>query len=266
MSILQALVLGIIQGVGEFLPISSSGHLVVVPYIFGWDYQGLNFDIALHFGTLLAIIIYFWKDWSKIIADGISQSQPKKDGGNNQRSLLWIILVASIPAAIAGYALENMAEHALRNPLLIASSLALFGIILWLVDYINTGEKKIDKIGYLQGFIIGIGQALAILPGVSRSGSTSTFGMLLNLDRESATRFSFILAVPIMLGAFALSLKSFDPEILNVSFLVAIITSAAFGFLSIKFLLRYIAKHGFFWFAVYRIALAALIVFIYYFR
>ncbi|MFA5158249.1 MAG: undecaprenyl-diphosphate phosphatase [Patescibacteria group bacterium] len=277
MSILQAIILGIIQGIGEFLPISSSGHLIIVPYIFGWNYQGLNFDIALHFGTLLAILIYFWRDWSKIISDGISLEKIEMGNENKKTNhisqttflkpnLLWIILVASIPAAIAGYFLENLAEHALRNPLLVAVLLAVFGTILWITDYTNRGQKKIGQINYLQGFIIGIGQALAIFPGVSRSGSTATFGMLLNFDRETATKFSFIISVPITIGAFALSLKSFDPSMIDVSFLVAILTSTAFGVLSIKFLLKYIANHNYFWFFIYRLGLAGLILLIYYFR
>lgn len=265
MSIIHAIVLGIIQGVGEFLPISSSGHLVVIPYILGWDYQGLNFDIALHMGTLLALLIFFWRDWSKIISAGISLKSQHKDE-KIQNNLLWIILVGSIPAAIAGYFLESLAEHALRNPLFVAIFLAVFGILLWLIDYAMSGKLKIKDMGYTKGFLIGIGQALALFPGVSRSGATITAGLLTGLDRESATRFSFILAVPAVVGAFALSLKSFDAGIFNVSFLVAIITSAAFGLFSIKFLLRYVNKHGFAWFAIYRLALATLIIILYFTR
>lgn len=265
MNIIHALVLGVIQGVGEFLPISSSGHLVIIPYIFGWDYQGLNFDIALHMGTLLALLIFFWRDWSKIISTGISmksESQSEK----NSHNLLWIILIGSIPAAIAGYFLESMAEHALRNPLLVAILLATFGLLLWLIDYAASGKLKTKDLGYLKGFLIGVGQAIALFPGVSRSGSTITAGRLIGMDRESATRFSFILAVPTVVGAFALSLKSFDSSLVTVPFLVAIITSAAFGLLSIKFLLRYVSKHGFGWFAIYRLALAALIIILYFTR
>lgn len=266
MSILHAIILGIIQGTGEFLPISSSGHLVVIPYLFGWDYQGLNFDIALHMGTVLALIIFFWQDWGLIIANGILVSTSKKPSGKFQPNLLWIILLGSVPAAIAGYYLEGLAEHALRNPLLVAILLAIFGIVLWIVDYANSGKQKVENLGYLKGLLIGIGQAIAIFPGVSRSGSTTTVGLLLNLDRESATRFSFLLAAPVMLGAFALSLKSFDHSMISVPFMVAILTSAAFGLLSIRFLLRFLNKHGFGWFAIYRLALATLIIVVYYTR
>ena len=265
MNIIQAFVLGIIQGIGEFLPISSSGHLVIVPYIFGWEYQGLTFDIALHMGTALAIIVFFWKDWVKIISNGISQKQTEGTSSYPQ-NLLWIILFASIPAAIAGYLLEGLAEHALRNPLLVAALLAVFGIILWAADYSSTNKIKIKNIGYLNGFLIGIGQAIAIFPGVSRSGSTATAGLLLGMDRESATRFSFLLATPVMFGAFLLSLKDFSLGMINIPFLVAIVTSTAFGILSIKFLLQYLQKKGFGWFAVYRLVLAAVIILVYYLR
>lgn len=265
MSIFHAIILGIVQGVGEFLPISSSGHLIVIPYLFNWQYQGLEFDVALHMGTLLALLIFFWQDWRKIIASGISIKSEIQEEKNNH-NLLWIILVATIPAAIAGYFLQSLAEHALRNPLLVAILLAVFGLILWLVDLSTSGKMKIKELGYFKGFIIGIGQAIAIFPGVSRSGSTITAGLLTGFNRENATRFSFLLAVPTVLGAFVLSLKTFNSSLITVPFLVAIATSAAFGLLSIRFLLRYVSKHNFAWFAIYRFLLAAMIIILYFTR
>ncbi len=279
MSIIHAIILGLIQGLGEFLPISSSGHLVVIPYIFGWDYQGLNFDVALHFGTVLAIIIYFWRDWKKIIAGAISPSHQyslygnlKKQTGNWQPAtdyppnLFWIILIASIPAAIAGYFLENLAQHALRNPLLVAILLAAFGLLLWLADAADKGDKKIINIGYAKGIIIGIAQAVALFPGVSRSGITTTAGLFLNLDRRSATRFSFLLATPAMIGAFVLTLKDFQPQMINSASFVAVLVSIVSGFFAIKYLLRYLEKHGFLPFVIYRLALATLIIILYFNR
>lgn len=276
MSTLQAIILGLIQGVGEFLPISSSGHLVVLPYIFGWDYQGLNFDIALHFGTVLAIIIYFWRDWLAIISSGIQQfnneQSARAESDNNETikqypsNLFWIILVASIPAAIAGYFLQNLAEHALRNPLLVAIFLAVFGLILWLADAASSGDKKIKDIGYLKGFIVGIAQAVALFPGVSRSGVTATAGMFLGLSRKTAMRLSFLLATPAMIGAFLLTLKDFQTSTINFAFILAIFVSAVSGFLSIKFLLKFLEKHGFAGFAIYRLALAAIIIALYFIR
>ena len=272
MSILHALILGIIQGIGEFLPISSSGHLVVIPYIFGWDYQGLNFDIALHFGTVLALITFFWKDWMNIISNAIlTDDPPTSEAGGQQttdysNNLLWIILVASIPAAIAGYFLKDLAEHALRNPLLVAILLAVFALLLWLADVSNLGNKKNPDLGYGKSFIIGIAQAMALFPGVSRSGATMTAGLFFNLDRRSATRFSFLLATPVMIGAFLLTLKDFQTSALTLVFLVAIFTSAVCGFFSIKFLLKFLERHGFLPFVIYRLALATLIIGLYFSR
>jgi len=264
MSILHAIILGVIQGVGEFLPISSSGHLVVIPYIFGWDYQGLNFDVALHFGTVLAIIAFFGKDWVTIIGDAISHHD--ETSSEYPKNLLWVLLAASIPAAIAGYFLKDLAEHALRNSLLVAIFLAFFGIILWLADAGNLGKRKISEIGYSRGFVVGIAQAMALFPGVSRSGVTTTAGMFFSLDRRSATRFSFLLATPVMIGAFLLTLRDFQFSTINFAFIIAIATSAIVGFLSIKYLLRYLERHSFLPFVIYRLALATVIMILYFTR
>lgn len=268
MGLVQAFVLGVVQGIGEFLPISSSGHLVIVPYIFGWDYQGLGFDVALHMGTVLAIIAYFWRDWLVILSEGLSPNDRanKNDDFNYPQNLLWIILVASIPAAIAGYFLEDLAAHALRNPLLVALMLAIFAIFLWIVDAASKERGEIKTVNYPKGFLIGFAQAIALFPGVSRSGVTATAGMLLNLDRKSAMRFSFLLSTPAVIGAFLLTLKDISAASLNITFLVAVATSAIVGFLSIKYLLKYLEKHSFAPFAIYRIALSLLIFILYFLR
>jgi undecaprenyl-diphosphatase len=265
MTLLQAFILGVVQGVGEFLPISSSGHLVVVPYIFGWDYQGLNFDVALHMGTVLAILVYFWRDWMVIFSEALSPTDTpnKKDKFNYPSNLFWIILVSSIPAAIAGYFLQDLAEHALRNPLLVATMLLSFGLLLWIVDSAYKNQDKIEKIGYGKGFLVGISQALALFPGVSRSGVTATTGIFVGLNRESAMRFSFLLSTPAVIGAFILTLKDLSTANIDVAFLVAVATSAVVGFLSIKYLLKYLTNHSFTPFVIYRIALALLIAVLY---
>jgi len=265
MSLLQAFVLGVVQGIGEFLPISSSGHLVVVPYIFGWDYQGLGFDVALHMGTVLAILAYFWRDWMIIFSEALSPTDTpnRKDNFKYPSNLLWIILIASIPAAIAGYFLQDLAEHALRNPLLVATMLLSFGLLLWIVDAAYKNQDKIENIGYGKGFLVGISQAVALFPGVSRSGVTATTGIFLGLSRESAMRFSFLLSTPAVVGAFILTLKDLSAASIDVAFLVAVVTSAVVGFLSIKYLLKYLANHSFTPFVIYRILLAVLIFLLY---
>ncbi|OPZ23129.1 MAG: Undecaprenyl-diphosphatase [bacterium ADurb.BinA186] len=265
MSLLQAFVLGVVQGIGEFLPISSSGHLVVVPYIFGWDYQGLGFDVALHMGTVLAILAYFWRDWMIIFSEALSPTDTpnRKDNFKYPSNLLWIILISSIPAAIAGYFLQDLAEHALRNPLLVATMLLSFGLLLWIVDAAYKNQDKIEKIGYGKGFLVGISQAVALFPGVSRSGVTATTGIFLGLSRESAMRFSFLLSTPAVVGAFILTLKDLSAASIDVAFLVAVATSAVVGFLSIKYLLKFLANHSFTPFVIYRILLAVLIFLLY---
>jgi len=265
MDILQAIVLGTIQGIGEFLPISSSGHLVLVPYIFNWQYQGLSFDIALHMGTLLAVLAYFGKDWVGIIGNAIAHDREKIDG-EYPSNIFWIIMIASVPAAFAGYFLENLAENALRNPLLVAIMLIVFAILLWLADLGSKKNLEIKDIGYTKGFLIGVAQAISLFPGVSRSGVTGSAGLLLGLNREKAMRFSFLLATPAVLGAFVLTLNKFNASAINLPFIVAVATSAIFGFLSIKYLLKYLKNHGFLPFVIYRIALAALILIIYFTR
>jgi len=280
MTILHAIILGIIQGVAEFLPISSSGHLVITPYILNWSYQGLDFDIALHLGTIIAVIAYFWSDWIKIIGNAInldSKSQPdfdklirvasdKKQKTEYPHNLFWIIIFASIPAAIAGYFLENLAEHALRNPLLIAIFLAVFALLLWLAESVGNNTTKIKDIGYAKGFIVGVAQAIALFPGVSRSGVTTTAGLFLNLNRSDATKFSFLLATPAILGAFLVSLKNYSAVQIDLAFFIAVATSAIFGFLAIKYLLNFLEKHGFLPFVIYRLAVAAVVIGIYFLR
>lgn len=280
----QSIIIGGIQGISEFLPISSSGHLVLIPYIFKWDYQGLNFDIALHFGTAIAIVTYFWKDWISIIASAIipsrklnEYSEIKPNSNPIQQSnnpttqqyppnLLWQILVASIPAAILGLFLNNYVEKYFHSPLLIAFNLAFFGILLWIVDKSTKSSKTISIIGYKQSFLIGCAQAISLFPGVSRSGITMTAARGIGLDRKNAARFSFLLATPAMIGAFLMSAKDITGQDLNLVFLLGVFASTIFGFFAIKYLLKYLEKGNFSVFALYRIILALIIVSVYLLR
>ncbi|MCX6810254.1 MAG: undecaprenyl-diphosphate phosphatase [Candidatus Berkelbacteria bacterium] len=264
MSIFHAFILGVIQGLSEFLPISSSAHLVVIPYIFNWHYQGLDFDVALHFGTAIAIIAFFWHDWVEVIDQAISPDKKKET--KYPHNLFWILVISTIPAAIGGYFLDNLAQHAFRNELLIAGTLAFFGLFLWWADSITNGKEQVKDIGYMKGLVVGAAQILAIVPGVSRSGITTTAGLFLNMDRNSATRFSFLLATPTLLGAFLLTLKDYSWASINVPFIIAVITSAIVGYFAIKFLLRYIEKHGYSVFALYRVAIAIVVTVIYFIR
>jgi len=259
--IFQAIVYGLVQGIAEFLPISSTAHLILIPYFFHWQDPGLTFDIFLHLGTVVAILTFFIKDWIKIF----------KDAFRGKSRLLWWIIVASIPAAIVGYFFESKAETTLRAPLLIAATLFVFGVILYAVDRFIGHIKKIKDLGFGKSFLIGLTQAIAIIPGVSRSGATMTGGMLVGLKRKSAARFSFLLATPVMIGATAFKFKDIfevpkgewfsgfglSPGI--IAFAIALVS----GYLAIKYLLRYLGKGSFTPFVVYRILLAAVIVIFY---
>jgi undecaprenyl-diphosphatase len=257
----QAIVYGLVQGVAEFLPISSTAHLILIPYFFHWQDPGLSFDIFLHLGTVVAIVIFFFWDWVKIFKDGFSRKS----------NLLWWLVIASIPAGVFGYLFESKAETTLRAPLLIATTLFVFGLMLLLVDKLIKHQKKIKNLGFGKSFLIGLTQAIAIIPGVSRSGATMTGGMLVGLKRKSAAKFSFLLATPAMIGAFILDFKKiFEPTnsgiFSGLGFLpgiVAFIMALVSGYLAIKYLLRYLGKGSFVPFVVYRILLAAAIVIFY---
>lgn len=262
MSIIQAIIYGIVQGIGEFLPISSSAHLAALPQILGWKDPGLAFDVALHLGTLVAVVAFFFRDWIKLISSGLRA--PKSKEGR----LFWHIVVASIPGAIIGKLFEKQAESSFRNLALIGIMLILMGLVLYAADVFAKSGVDVDDIGFGKSFLIGLSQALAIIPGVSRSGITMASGLYTGLTRESAARFSFLLSTPIILGAGLLEAKDLiHTPIGNApAFIVGILTSAVVGFISIKFLLNYLKSKGFKIFVLYRIIIGALFITIYLLR
>lgn len=262
MSIVQAIIYGVVQGIGEFLPISSSAHLIAIPQIFGWEDPGLAFDVALHLGTLVAVIAFFWRDWVNLIHSGIKNPK-SKDG-----KLFWFIVIASIPGAIIGKLFEKQAETAFRNLGLIGTMLIIMGIVLYIANRKYDSKVEVEDIGFKRSFFIGLSQALAIIPGVSRSGITMTTGLFSGLSREDTARFSFLLSTPIILGAGLLKLKDLvHTPVSNIpSFSIAILTSAVVGFLSIKFLLNYLKDKGFGIFVIYRIIAGCIFIAIYFLR
>ena len=268
MNILHAFVLGLVQGLGEFLPISSSAHLIITPWLFKWPDPGLGFDVALHWGTLLAVLMYFWTDVRDLIR-GFWHSLFKstRDLKNNiYQKLSWLLIIASIPGAIFGYLLESKAEHAFRSPMLIAVTISSFAIVLLIADWYGKRMKNLDRITKLDSFIIGLAQALAVIPGVSRSGATIASGLFLGFKREDAARFSFLMSIPIILGAGVVALKDGVGGVSMGEMVVGFVTAAVFGFLSIKYMLRYISKHDYKIFVWYRIALAILILAVFFAR
>lgn len=260
MSIIQSIVLGIVQGIGEFLPISSSAHLILVPYLFGWEESSLAFDVSLHFGTLLAVLVVFFKDWWNLFIGAISDFKTKKKTTNGK--MFWYLVVATIPGALAGLLLDDIIENVFRNQIwLIALFLAIMGVLIYLGDrwatkHYNKKEVSFEKITMKQAFLIGCSQALAVFPGFSRSGTTILAGRLMGLSKEAITKFTFLLSVPIICGASILKVGELT---LTTEVITGIVTSFIVGILSIKFLLSYIKKHDFSVFAFYRIALAIIV-------
>jgi undecaprenyl-diphosphatase len=265
MMTIHALILGAIQGLTEFLPISSSGHLVLIPYFFGWQYQGKAFDVALHAGTVVALLIYFWRDWLKIIINGFKKKNAivADVSWPYPNNFLWMIVVASIPAAILGLALDKLAGDNLNWPIFIAVNLVIFGWLLWFVDKKAKSDLVPGKLTFGKAFIVGLFQSIALVPGVSRSGITLIGSRFIGLAREESARFAFLLGTPAIVGAFLLELPKIMKESLGLSFWIGVIAAVFFGVVAIKFLLNYLKKHDFSLFMWYRIALAVLVVIVF---
>jgi len=255
MDILQAIIYGIIQGLGEFLPISSTAHITLVPWLFGWKDPGLAFDIALHMGTLLAVVIFFWKDWIKLIKAGFTDIKSKEG------RLFWYIMLACIPGGIFGLLFEDQIETTFRNPLLIGVMLIVMGIVIYVADKYSKSEIVLKDIGFKRSFLIGVSQALAMIPGVSRSGITMATGRALSIKREDAARFTFLLSTPFIFLSGVYKAKDLvSVSIDMVPFLIAVVTAGIVGALSIKFILEYLKRKGFGIFAVYRFILGAVLI------
>ncbi len=268
MGLFHAFILGLVQGLGEFLPISSSAHLILTPWLFKWSDPGLGFDVALHWGTLLAVIIYFWQDIWLLIKGFVHSLRPStRDLQENiYQKLSWLLILASIPGALIGYILEKQAESNLRNPLIVGLTLGIFGLVLFIADRYGLKQKNLDRIKWSDAIMIGISQALAIFPGVSRSGSTIATGLALGFKRQDAARFSFLMSIPIIFGAGLVGIKNIHNGVTNLELLVGFITAAFFGFLSIKYMLRYLSKHDYKIFTWYRLIIAAVVVIVFVLR
>ena len=263
MSVLQALILGVIQGLTELLPISSSGHLEIIPWLFNWSnepgfkeaFEG--FDVALHFGTLLAIGIFFFKDWIRLFIGGYNQLVKKKK--TTEGKMFWYLVIATIPGGIIGFLLDTFAGDILKKPLIIAIALIIMGIILYVVDRKSKTTTDYEHMSFKQTFLIGLSQCLAFIPGVSRSGITMTAGRIMGVDRESAARYSFMLSAPIVFAATIFKLKDF---VFSLPFFIGILASFLVGIVVIKWLLNYLKTGSFKIFAIYRVVFGIIILFI----
>ncbi|HTP85893.1 MAG TPA: undecaprenyl-diphosphate phosphatase [Bryobacteraceae bacterium] len=275
MPIYQVVILAIIQGLTEFLPVSSTAHLALAHWLFGWDFHAataeiakqydFSFDVALHAGTLLAVILYFFRDWLQIIAQafGIGFGRDRQLAQN--RGLLWLLLAGTIPVGLAGLAFGKHAEGDWRSPWVIAATLIVVGVLMWIGDGIGARNKDLASVGVGDAGAIGVAQAFAIVPGVSRSGITITAGLFRNLDREAAARFSFLLSTPAIGAAAAKAYWDLHkhggiPHDMRIPVVVGAIVSAVVGMFVIAFLLDYLRHHSLRVFAWYRIALGALVI------
>lgn len=260
MTLFQALILGIVQGLTEFLPISSSAHLVLVPFFLGWDQtipadQIFPFGVLVQWGTLLAVIVYFWKDLWTILKAWFTAVLHRRPFENADARMGWYIILATIPAGLFGLLIKDQVEAAFNSPAATGLFLLVTAALLTAAELLGKGKRDLTGITWLDALIIGLFQAVAIFPGVSRSGATITGGMLRGLDRASAARFSFIMSIPVMLAAGLLSLGDLNEVASLSSFLPALlaglIAAAVFGFLSIKWLLDFLRTRRLIGFAVY---------------
>ena len=263
---LEAILLGVVQGLTEFLPVSSSGHLLLGQYFLGLDQDrfGLPFDVALHLGTLVAVVAFFWRDLLRMAGAFARSLTP---GGRNladpDQRLAYLILASTIPAALIGFSLEGFFEEAVRSPWVVVFNLVAVGILFIVAEAVGTRTRRADKLRFAEAVGIGLAQAAALVPGVSRSGATITLGLFLGLRREEAARFSFLMSVPIIAGAGSLQLAEVLSRGMDSSqalmFAAGFFSSAAVGYLAIRFFLRFVVHHSLRAFAYYRFGLAAVV-------
>ncbi len=279
MPLYQAFVLAIVQGLTEFLPVSSTAHLWLVPWIMKWNDPGLTFDVALHAGTLVAVLLYFWRYWLEMIKMvlGISGGRagatasggvPGKAGSitllGENRQLFWFLVIATIPGGIAGWLFERAADERLRSPLVVGPALIIVALLMWTGERVGSENHNLGQVGLWDSIIVGAAQAFAVIPGVSRSGSTMTAGLFRGMSRETAARFSFLLSTPLIAGACLK--KGWEihhsglPADMRLPFLFGIIVSAVVGYTVIAALIRYLERRTFTIFVVYRVILGVILL------
>lgn len=270
MPLYQAVVLALVQALTEFLPISSTAHLIIFPWLAGWKDPGLAFDVALHAGTLLALLLYFFKDWLTLLLCGLGlkypATAPAEETAHN-RKMFWYLVIGTIPAGVAGLLFHHQIEETLRQPKIIGVSLVVIALLMWWADSKKDLTRKVEDSNLRDGLIIGTAQALALWPGVSRSGITITAGLFRQLTREAATRFSFILSVPAIAGAVVMEL----PKLLKLhkaggldlpisTLLTSILVSGVAGYFVIAFFLRYLQTRTLKVFVVYRLLFGIIVL------
>ena len=273
MPLYQAIVLAIVQGLTEFLPVSSTAHLWLIPWIFKWKDPGLTFDVALHAGTLAAVLLYFWRYWLEMIKMVLGMSEGSNGGraklgsltllGENKK-LFWFLVIATIPGGIAGVLFEKAADEKLRSPIIVGTAMVVVALIMWAGERMGSRDHSLEQVSLADSIIVGAAQAFSVIPGVSRSGSTMAAGLFRGMNRETAARFSFLLATPLVAGAClkkGLEIHHHGlPADMRLPFVVGIFVSALVGYAVIGSLIRYLERRTFTIFVVYRVILGVVLL------
>jgi undecaprenyl-diphosphatase len=261
---IQALVMGLVQGLTEFLPVSSSGHLILVPWFFGWKdpfIDSLAFSVMLHMGTLLALLVYFWRDWLALVPAGLASIRDRSLAGDPDRKMAWLIVVATIPAVLVGPLLNDTIESSVREPAKVAVMLCIGAAILWLAERWGSKLREMTSLTFVGAFGIGVAQVLALVPGISRSGVSIAAGLFQGLNREAAARFSFLMATPVVAGAGAFEalklIRATDVKPDLHLIVIGFVAAAISGLLAIRFMLEFLRRQSVNSFVVYRVVLAA---------
>jgi undecaprenyl-diphosphatase len=271
MPIYQVVVLAIVQGLTEFLPISSTAHLYLTSWLLGWNTESLTFDIALHIGTLLAVVIYFFRDWLQIVSQGLGMNYAPDPELKHNRALLWLLVIGTIPVGVFGFLFNRQAETTWRTPWVMAAMLIAVGILIWFCDRIGKRQRDLGTLNGVDAAVIGAAQALAIVPGTSRSGITISAGLWRGLNREAAARFSFLLSTPAIAGAAAKALHDLHkgggiPADMRTAFIVGVLLSAVAGIAVIAWFLRFLQRNTLSFFVYYRIIFGIIVLALAFFR
>jgi len=271
MPIAQVIVLAIVQGLTEFLPISSTAHLYLSSWLLGWTPEALDFDIALHMGTLLAVLIYFLPDWIQIVAQGFGMRVGNDEQLKHNHMMLWLLAIGSIPVGLAGLAFNKQAEGVWRNPFVMGTMLVVVGVLMWMAERAGRGARDLGSLNVPDSVLIGLSQALAIVPGTSRSGITISAGLFRDFSREAAARYSFLLSTPAIAAAAAKALYDIHKQsglggILNATFLTGVSVSAVTGIAVIAWFLHYLRRGGLRPFVYYRVIFGIIVLALAFFR
>src|ERR687890_2243673 len=265
LELIEAVILGVVQGLTEFLPVSSSGHLLLGQHFLGLDENrfGLSFDVALHMGTLVAVVSYFWRDLVRMALAFVRSFWHRDLANDPDQRMAYLVIASTVPAALIGFLFEGFFESTVRSPWVVVFNFVLVGILFLVAEAVGSHRRLASKLGFGEAFGIGLAQATALVPGVSRSGATITLGLFLGLRREEAARFSFLMSVPIIAGAGALQMTEVVSEGMGaydaLLFVVGFVSSAVVGYLAIRFFLRFVVNHSLRAFAYYRFGLAAVV-------